>query len=88
MQCAIFNHVSYVILIGRYNDTDYDNSLYYVVGDIMGLIIRRALPEDAYNYTICHISIWQSAYKEIVPDDYLNNMSNGVDQRVEKIYIP
>jgi len=50
----------------------------------MGIIIRRALPEDAYDYTVCHISIWQSAYKGIVPDEYLNNMSAELEQRVEK----
>jgi len=50
----------------------------------MGITIRKALPEDSYNYTICHISIWQSAYKGIVPDEYLSNMSNEVEQRVEK----
>ena len=50
----------------------------------MGLIIRKALPEDTYNYTVCHISIWQSAYRGVVPDEYLENMSNEVEQRVEK----
>lgn len=49
----------------------------------MGITIRMALPEDAYNFTDCHISIWQSAYKGIVPNEYLNNMSNEVEQRVE-----
>ena len=50
----------------------------------MEITIRKALPEDAYDYTICHISIWQSAYKGIVPDEYLNSMSNEVEKRVEK----
>jgi len=48
--------------------------LYNVEENIMGLTIRKALPEDAYKYTICHISIWQSAYKGIVPEEYLKNM--------------
>ena len=40
----------------------------------MGIIIRKALPEDADDYTSCFISSWQSAYKGIVPEDYLNDM--------------
>lgn len=50
----------------------------------MGITIRRALPEDAYDYTICHISIWQSAYKGIVPDSYLENMSAETEQRADR----
>jgi len=50
----------------------------------MGMIIRKALPEDARDYTNCHISIWQSAYKGIVPDEYLNNMPAEVEQLVKK----
>lgn len=50
----------------------------------MGIIIRKALPEDAYNYTICHISCWQSAYKGIVPDEFLKNMSAEKEQRYER----
>ena len=37
--------------------------------------IRKAVPEDANDYAACVISCWQSAYRGIVPDDYLNNMS-------------
>jgi len=40
----------------------------------MGIVIRKALPEDAYDYALCRISCWQSAYKEIIPDDYLSSM--------------
>ncbi len=36
----------------------------------MGIIIRKAIPQDANNYTVCHISCWQSAYKGIVPDEF------------------
>jgi len=50
----------------------------------MNIYIRKALSEDVYDYTKCHISIWQSAYKGIVPDDYLDNMSLEIEQRVEK----
>lgn len=50
----------------------------------MEINIRKALPEDAYNYTDCHISCFQSAYKGIVPDEYLKNMLAEKEQRVEK----
>jgi len=50
----------------------------------MGITIRRALPEDSYDFTICHISIWQSAYKGILPDEYLSNMSNEVEQSLNE----
>jgi len=50
----------------------------------MNIIIRRALPEDAYDYAICSISCWQSAYNGIVPDKYLTYMSLEKDQRAEK----
>jgi len=32
----------------------------------MKINIRKAIPEDAHNFTDCHISCWQSAYKNIV----------------------
>lgn len=51
----------------------------------MGIIIRKALPEDAYDYTVCAISSRQSAYKGIVPDEYLDNMLVEKEQQVEKI---
>ncbi len=50
----------------------------------MGITIRKALPEDAYDYTVCLISCWQSAYKGIVPDEFLENMLKEKEQRVER----
>jgi ribosomal protein S18 acetylase RimI-like enzyme len=50
----------------------------------MGIIIRKAFPQDAYNYTVCHISCWQSAYKGIVPDEFLKNMLAEKERRFEK----
>jgi ribosomal protein S18 acetylase RimI-like enzyme len=50
----------------------------------MDIIIRRALPEDAGNYTDCAISCWQAAYRGIVPDEYLNNMPADRDLKAEK----
>ena len=50
----------------------------------MGIIIRNALSEDACSLADCHISCWQSAYKGIVPDDFLEKMLIEKDQRVER----
>jgi len=41
----------------------------------MGIIIRKAIPEDAYDYAVCHIVCWRAAYKGIISGEYLNNMS-------------
>ena len=50
----------------------------------MKIAIRKALSYDAYDYAMCHISCWQSAYKGIVSDEFLNNMTATKEQRVEK----
>ena len=50
----------------------------------MGIIIRKALSEDACSLADCDISCWQSAYKGIVPDEFLEKMLIEKDQRVEK----
>jgi len=47
----------------------------------MGIKIIKALPEDAYEYAINHIACWQAAYKGIISDEYLDNMS--VEQMTE-----
>ena len=41
----------------------------------MKFIIRKALLEDAYERAVCHVSCWRSAYKGIVPDEVLENLS-------------
>jgi len=46
-------------------------------------MIRKASPEDAYDYAVCGISCWRSAYKGIVPDEYLSNMLLETEQRAE-----
>jgi GNAT superfamily N-acetyltransferase len=45
-------------------------------------IIRKVLPEEADEYTVCQVSCWQAAYKGIVPNDYLHAMYS--DKRVER----
>ena len=49
----------------------------------MEFTIRKALPEDAHDYAVCHISCWQSAYKGIVSDEFLSNMLLEKEKRVE-----
>ena len=48
----------------------------------MKLIIRDAVPEDAYDRAVCHVSSWRSAYKGIVPDEYIDNIS--IEERTER----
>ena len=50
----------------------------------MDIRIRKVLPEDASAYADCVISCWQTAYRGIVPDDYLNNMSAEREKWIEK----
>lgn len=48
----------------------------------MNITIRLAKPEDAYERAACHVSSWRSAYKNIVPDEVLDNLSIG--ERAER----
>ena len=50
----------------------------------MGITIRKAFPEDANSLNDCIISCWLSAYKGIVPDEYLSNMLAEKDNRAKK----
>jgi len=40
----------------------------------MGIRICKALPKDAYEYAANHIACWQSAYRGVMSDEYLDNM--------------
>ena len=48
----------------------------------MNIVIRRALPDEASEYTICHTNCWHAAYKGIIPDEYLNNMLSDLEQKI------
>ena len=50
----------------------------------MKIDIRKAMPEDAQEFTDCLISCWQSAYGEIVPKEYLENMIIEREQRLNR----
>lgn len=51
----------------------------------MEVTIHKVLSENAYEYTACHIACWQSAYKGIIPDDYLKNMTAEIEPRTERL---
>jgi len=48
------------------------------------MTIRRALPEDAYDWAVCRISCWQSAYKGIFSEEIINNMPSEKEQHIER----
>jgi RimJ/RimL family protein N-acetyltransferase len=50
----------------------------------MDIVIRKVLLEEAYEYAVNHIACWRDAYKGIIPDEYLDNMSTQIEQRVER----
>jgi len=37
--------------------------------------IRKATPSDAYNIAKVQVDTWKTAYKNIVPDNFLNQMT-------------
>ena len=50
----------------------------------MKISIHKALSEDAYDYADCFISCLQTAYKGIASDEFLNNLSEQREQRVQR----
>ena len=52
----------------------------------MGIIIRKVLVEEAYDYAVNHIACLQDAYKGIIPDDYLANMA-AQKSKLERDYV-
>ncbi len=48
----------------------------------MNIVIRQATPEDAYDFAECHVKSWQTAYKNILPNDYLSKLS--IEKRAER----
>lgn len=45
------------------------------------MTIRKAKLSDATSIAIVHVDSWRTTYKDIIPDDYLDNLS--YDQRTE-----
>ena len=50
----------------------------------MRIKLRRVRIKDARDFTACHISCWQAAYRGIIPDSYLDNMNTELDARTER----
>jgi len=50
----------------------------------MDIVIRKVLPEEAYEYAVCHTNCWHAAYKGIIPNEYLANMLSDMEQIVER----
>ena len=50
----------------------------------MLITIRKATPKDAYDWAVCSISCWQSAYRDIYPDAIMDNIPLEKEQRIEK----
>lgn len=50
----------------------------------MDILIRKAVPDDAYDYAACHISCWLSAYKGIISDEFLSSLPNEMERREER----
>lgn len=49
-------------------------------GEVAEILVREARPEDADEIARVHVGTWQAAYREMVPDDYLDGLD--VDARV------
>lgn len=49
------------------------------------VIIRRVKKEDIPSIVDIKIKGWQDAYKRIIDDEYLNNLSNEYDSRIKKM---
>ena len=47
-------------------------------------IIRTALPDDAPGITRVHIASWQTAYRGILPDTYLDQLANTYPERLTR----
>jgi GNAT superfamily N-acetyltransferase len=51
----------------------------------MKATICKVLPENAYDYTACHIECWRGAYRGIIPDEYLAGVSADIEERTERL---
>ncbi len=47
------------------------------------VIVRHATPADAQAIAEIHVRTWQWAYHNLVPDDYLANLSATLERRIE-----
>ena len=45
------------------------------------MTVRRAVVEDARGISDAHVRSWQTAYRGLIPSDYLDSLSDRLDQR-------
>ena len=50
----------------------------------MNITVRKVLPEEASEYAVCHTNCWRAAYKNIIPNEYLDNMLSDMEQITER----
>jgi ribosomal protein S18 acetylase RimI-like enzyme len=55
-------------------------------GDTTPIIIRPATPDDARNIAELHIRSWQWAYRNQLPDEYLQHIASKLDARTNAHY--
>jgi RimJ/RimL family protein N-acetyltransferase len=48
----------------------------------MGFIIRETTKSDAYDVATVHVRSWQSAYRNIIPDSFLDGMN--IEKQAER----
>ena len=53
----------------------------------MGIKIRAATPPDAKEIARIHVDTWRAAYKDIVPGEYLANLSYAESQQMWRLII-
>lgn len=56
-----------------------------MIMDFDNLIIREATLEDIPEVARLHVNSWNKTYNGIIDQDYLNNMKNNIDKRIERM---
>ena len=49
----------------------------------MSAIVRKAVVSDAEAIAALHIRSWQAAYRGLLPDQFLDNLSGELERRIE-----
>ncbi len=50
----------------------------------VGVVVRRARPEDAEALAHLHVDVWEDAYTDLVPQEILDHRRDTVSDRVER----
>lgn len=49
------------------------------------IIIRKAILEDIDEICTLHVNSWNRTYKGIIDQEYLDNMKNNIEKRIERM---